>query len=229
MDSSALPRGRPPALCTRGAFKGGALAWTSTGTLTAPPPPRRCPPPAAAKNNVVIAYKDMVGCVGCGCAGTFFAWLFKAASASRSMSLTLQPGLVQCSSRPLTTSAPPHLTPAMTRSLLPTPLQAHTNSYGLIRGLQFAGFVTQYYGLVLDLLLLGLTRASGELCVGWVGGCVGVRGRGCGCGGRSVQHFVDGAMHAQQLNAIAPYASGHLPLSSARSAPEPALTHDLIY
>ena len=37
---------------------------------------------------------------------------------------------------------------------------SHTNSYGLIRGLQFASFVTQYYGLVLDLLTLGLTRAS---------------------------------------------------------------------
>jgi pre-mRNA-processing factor 8 len=37
---------------------------------------------------------------------------------------------------------------------------AHTNSYGIIRGLQFASFTTQYYGLVLDLLLLGLTRAS---------------------------------------------------------------------
>ena len=37
---------------------------------------------------------------------------------------------------------------------------AHTNSYGLIRGLQFASFVVQYYGLVLDLLTLGLTRAS---------------------------------------------------------------------
>lgn len=37
---------------------------------------------------------------------------------------------------------------------------AHTNSYGILRGLQFASFVTQYYGLVLDLLLLGLTRAS---------------------------------------------------------------------
>ncbi|KDD76263.1 PROCN domain-containing protein, partial [Helicosporidium sp. ATCC 50920] len=37
---------------------------------------------------------------------------------------------------------------------------AHTNSYGLLRGLQFAGWVAQYYGLVLDLLLLGLTRAS---------------------------------------------------------------------
>jgi len=38
---------------------------------------------------------------------------------------------------------------------------AHTNSYGIIRGLQFASFITQYYGLVLDLLLLGLTRGSG--------------------------------------------------------------------
>lgn len=37
---------------------------------------------------------------------------------------------------------------------------SHTNSYGLIRGLQFASFVVQYFGLVLDLLLLGLTRAS---------------------------------------------------------------------
>lgn len=36
----------------------------------------------------------------------------------------------------------------------------HTNSYGMIRGLQFAGFVFQYYGLVIDLLLLGLQRAS---------------------------------------------------------------------
>ena len=36
----------------------------------------------------------------------------------------------------------------------------HTNTYGLIRGLQFASFVFQFYGLVLDLLLLGLTRAS---------------------------------------------------------------------
>jgi len=36
----------------------------------------------------------------------------------------------------------------------------HTNSYGLIRGLQFASFVVQYYGLVLDLLILGLGRAS---------------------------------------------------------------------
>lgn len=36
----------------------------------------------------------------------------------------------------------------------------HTNSYGIIRGLQFASFITQYYGLVLDLLVLGLQRAS---------------------------------------------------------------------
>ena len=36
----------------------------------------------------------------------------------------------------------------------------HTNSYGLIRGLCFASFAFQYYGLVLDLLVLGLTRAS---------------------------------------------------------------------
>lgn len=36
----------------------------------------------------------------------------------------------------------------------------HTNSYGLIRGLQFAPFVFQFYGLVLDLLVLGLTRAT---------------------------------------------------------------------
>ncbi len=36
----------------------------------------------------------------------------------------------------------------------------HTNSYGIVRGLQFASFVMQYYGLMLDLLVLGLTRAS---------------------------------------------------------------------
>ncbi|KAK5945647.1 pre-mRNA-splicing factor 8 [Knufia obscura] len=36
----------------------------------------------------------------------------------------------------------------------------HVNSYGMIRGLQFSGFVFQYYGLVIDLLLLGLQRAS---------------------------------------------------------------------
>lgn len=34
-----------------------------------------------------------------------------------------------------------------------------TSSYGLIRGLQFSSFVFQFYGLVLDLLLLGLPRA----------------------------------------------------------------------
>jgi len=36
----------------------------------------------------------------------------------------------------------------------------HTNSYGLLRGLQFASFIFQYYGLVLDLLVLGLRRAT---------------------------------------------------------------------
>lgn len=36
----------------------------------------------------------------------------------------------------------------------------HTNSYGVIRGLQFASFISQYYGLILDLLVLGLQRAS---------------------------------------------------------------------
>ena len=36
----------------------------------------------------------------------------------------------------------------------------HVNHYGLIRGLQFSSFVFQFYGLVLDLLMLGLTRAS---------------------------------------------------------------------
>ncbi|EKX72952.1 pre-mRNA splicing factor prp8 family member protein [Theileria equi strain WA] len=37
---------------------------------------------------------------------------------------------------------------------------SHINSYGFIRGLQFASFVFQYYGLILDLLVLGLTRAT---------------------------------------------------------------------
>ena len=36
----------------------------------------------------------------------------------------------------------------------------HTNSYGLIRGLQFSSFVVHFYALVLDLLVLGLHRAS---------------------------------------------------------------------
>ena len=37
---------------------------------------------------------------------------------------------------------------------------SHVNSIGLIRGLQFGSFVFQYWGLMLDLLLLGLRRAS---------------------------------------------------------------------
>ncbi|CAG8663527.1 28146_t:CDS:10 [Gigaspora margarita] len=36
----------------------------------------------------------------------------------------------------------------------------HVNAYGLIRGLQFASFIFQYYGLILDLLVIGLQRAS---------------------------------------------------------------------
>ena len=36
----------------------------------------------------------------------------------------------------------------------------HTNSYGIVRGLQFSSFIVQYYGLVMDLLVLGLNRAS---------------------------------------------------------------------
>ncbi|KAL7718050.1 Pre-mRNA-processing-splicing factor [Entamoeba marina] len=35
----------------------------------------------------------------------------------------------------------------------------HVNSYGLLHGLAFSSFVIQYYGLVLDLLLLGPRRA----------------------------------------------------------------------
>lgn len=37
---------------------------------------------------------------------------------------------------------------------------SHTNSYGMIRGLQFASFMYQYYAVILDILLLGLNRAS---------------------------------------------------------------------
>lgn len=37
---------------------------------------------------------------------------------------------------------------------------SHVNKYGLLRGLQFASFIYQYYGLVMDLLLLGLERAT---------------------------------------------------------------------
>ena len=37
---------------------------------------------------------------------------------------------------------------------------SHINSFGLIRGLQFASLVYQYYGLILDLMILGQQRAS---------------------------------------------------------------------
>lgn len=36
----------------------------------------------------------------------------------------------------------------------------HVNQFGLLRGLQFASFAYQYFGLVSDLLILGLDRAS---------------------------------------------------------------------
>jgi pre-mRNA-processing factor 8 len=43
----------------------------------------------------------------------------------------------------------------------------HTHSYGLIRGLQFASFIFQFYGLILDLLVLGLTHLTGERALIW--------------------------------------------------------------
>jgi len=36
----------------------------------------------------------------------------------------------------------------------------HANAFGVLRGLQFASFLVSYYGLMVDLLLLGLTRAA---------------------------------------------------------------------
>lgn len=36
----------------------------------------------------------------------------------------------------------------------------HINQYGLIRGLKFASFIYQYYGLNIDLMILGLERAN---------------------------------------------------------------------
>ena len=41
----------------------------------------------------------------------------------------------------------------------------HTNTYGLIRGLQFASFIFQYYGLILDLLLLGKMMMNDDIDV----------------------------------------------------------------
>lgn len=91
---------------------------------------------------------------------------------------------------------------------------AHTNSYGLIRGLQFAGFITQYYGLVLDLLLLGLTRASGEC--GVVGrlaaAAAGGRGRGARGAGEEMGGRATGQWQApckgSRVLGRAPCASG---------------------
>lgn len=36
----------------------------------------------------------------------------------------------------------------------------HTNLYGIVQGLQFASFIVQYYGFVIDVLILGLIHAS---------------------------------------------------------------------
>jgi len=36
----------------------------------------------------------------------------------------------------------------------------HTNFNGIIQGLQFTSFIFQFYGLILDLLILGMNRAS---------------------------------------------------------------------
>lgn len=36
----------------------------------------------------------------------------------------------------------------------------HTNFYGIIQGMQFTSFIFQFYGLILDLLILGMNRAT---------------------------------------------------------------------
>lgn len=36
----------------------------------------------------------------------------------------------------------------------------HTNNLGIIMGLQFASFIFQFYGLIIDLLIMGLNRAN---------------------------------------------------------------------
>lgn len=36
----------------------------------------------------------------------------------------------------------------------------HTNFYGVIMGLQFTSFIFQFYGMLIDLLILGLGRAQ---------------------------------------------------------------------
>lgn len=36
----------------------------------------------------------------------------------------------------------------------------HTNSYGLLHGLNFSGFLIQFWGLLVDLMLIGLPRAN---------------------------------------------------------------------
>jgi len=36
----------------------------------------------------------------------------------------------------------------------------HTNYYGLLMGLQFTSFIYQFYGLIIDILIIGLNRAN---------------------------------------------------------------------
>jgi pre-mRNA-processing factor 8 len=36
----------------------------------------------------------------------------------------------------------------------------HTNFFGVIMGLQFTSFIFQFYGLIIDLLIMGLNRAN---------------------------------------------------------------------
>ena len=36
----------------------------------------------------------------------------------------------------------------------------HTNFFGVLMGLQFTSFIFQFYGLIIDLLIIGLNRAN---------------------------------------------------------------------
>ena len=56
-------------------------------------------------------------------------------------------------------ASPPQLAARLTTTPTPPP-PAHPCSYGIIRGLAYSSFLFQYYGLMLDLLVLGLSRAS---------------------------------------------------------------------
>ena len=36
----------------------------------------------------------------------------------------------------------------------------HVNSYGILHGINFSGFLIQFWGLLIDLMLLGVQRAN---------------------------------------------------------------------